>query len=87
MGKTQLALALEDQAAEEARLFFHQISGLHEQSSIILTSNKGFEDWPELFEDTEMVTAALDRPMHNCDMVRMDGKSYQLEHRKTFLEK
>ena len=72
---------------KEASLFFHLISGLHEQSSIILTSNKGFEDWPELFGDTEMVTAALDRLMHHCDVVRMDGKSYRLEHRKTFLEK
>ena len=72
---------------KEASLFFHLISGLHEQSSIILTSNKGFEDWPELFGDTEMVTAALDRLMHHCDVIRMDGKSYRLEHRKTFLEK
>uniref|UniRef100_UPI00307A4A3C IS21-like element helper ATPase IstB n=1 Tax=Enterocloster clostridioformis TaxID=1531 RepID=UPI00307A4A3C len=72
---------------KEASLFFHLISGLHEQSSIILTSNKGFEDWPELFGDTEMVTAVLDRLMHHCDVIRMDGKSYRLEHRKTFLEK
>lgn len=72
---------------KEASLFFHLTSALHEQSSIILTSNKGFEDWPELFGDTEMVTAALDRLMHHCDVIRMDGKSYRLEHRKTFLEK
>lgn len=62
---------------KEASLFFHLISELHEQSSIILTSNKGFEDWPELFGDTEMVTAALDRLMHHCDVIRMDGKSYR----------
>lgn len=62
-------------AHKEPSLFFHLLSGLHEQSLIILTSNKGFEDWPELFGDTEVVTAALDRLMHHCDVVRMDGKS------------
>lgn len=72
---------------KEVILCFHLISGLHKQRSIILTSNKGFEDWPELFGDTEMVTAALDLLMHYCDVVQMDGKSYRLEHRKTFLEK
>lgn len=59
---------------QEAILFFHLISGLHEQNSIILTSNKGVEDWPELFGDTDMVTAALDRLIYHCDMIQMVWK-------------
>lgn len=87
--KTHPALALGCRAAQEGyKVSFVTMAGLHEQSSIILTSNKCFEDWrPELFGGTEMVTAALDRLMHHCDVIRMDGKSYRLEHKKTFLEK
>ena len=66
---------------EEANMFFQLISTLHEQASIIVTSNKSFEDWTELLGDDALTTAVLDRLVHKCELFNMTGKSYRLEHR------
>lgn len=68
---------------EEANLFFQLISSLHEQASIIITSNKGLEDWTELLGDPALTTAVLDRITHRCELFNMNGKSYRLEHRES----
>lgn len=68
---------------EEANLFFQLISSLHEQASIIITSNKGLEDWTELLGDPALTTAVLDRITHRCELFNMTGKSYRLEHRES----
>lgn len=68
---------------EEANLFFQLISSLHEQTSIIITSNKGLEDWTELLGDPALTTAILDRITHRCELFNMSGKSYRLEHRES----
>ena len=68
---------------EEANMFFQLISALHEQASIIITSNKGFEDWTELLGDDALTTAVLDRLVHRCELFNMTGKSYRLEHRES----
>ncbi|SDZ35823.1 DNA replication protein DnaC [Proteiniborus ethanoligenes] len=68
---------------EEANLFFQLISTLHEQASIIITSNKGLEDWTELLGDPALTTAVLDRITYRCELFNMTGKSYRLEHRKS----
>ena len=68
---------------EEANLFFGLISTLHEQASLIITSNKGFEDWTELLGDPALTTAVLDRITYRCEVITMQGKSYRLEHRQT----
>lgn len=68
---------------EEANMFFQLISALHEQASIIITSNKGFEDWAELLGDDALTTAVLDRLVHKCELFNMTGKSYRLEHRQS----
>lgn len=68
---------------EEANLFFQLISTLHEQASLIITSNKGFEDWTELLGDPALTTAVLDRITHRCESFNMSGKSYRLEHRES----
>lgn len=68
---------------EEANLFFQLISSLHEQASIIITSNKGLEDWTELLGDPALTTAVLDRITHRCELFNMSGKSYRLEHRES----
>ncbi|QAA34012.1 IS21-like element helper ATPase IstB [Clostridium manihotivorum] len=70
---------------EEANMFFQLISALHEQASIIVTSNKGFEDWAELLGDDALTTAVLDRLVHKCELFNMTGKSYRLEHRQSIL--
>jgi len=68
---------------EEANLFFQIISSLHEQASIIITSNKGLEDWTELLGDPALTTAILDRITYRCELFNMSGKSYRLEHRES----
>lgn len=70
---------------EEANLFFQLVSALHEQASIIITSNKGLEDWTELLGDPALTTAVLDRITYRCELFSMSGKSYRLEHRKLYL--
>lgn len=69
----------------EAGLFFHLLSELHEKTSILITSNKGFDQWPEFFGDPDVVLAALDRILYHCDIIQLDGKSYRLEHRESLL--
>lgn len=71
----------------EGNMFFRLISELQEQASIIITTNKGFEDWTEFLGDPALASAILDRLTYRCDKILMDGKSYRLENRKSFLGK
>ena len=73
--------------AVEGNMFFQLISQLQEQTSLIITTNKGFEEWAEFLDDTALATAILDRLSYRCDRIQMTGKSYRLENRKSFLEK
>ena len=73
--------------SSEGNLFFQLISELQEQTSIIITTNKGFEEWTEFLGDAALATAILDRLSYRCDRIQMSGKSYRLENRKSFLEK
>jgi DNA replication protein DnaC len=67
----------------EANLFFQLINKLYGQTSIIITSNKGPEEWGELLGDPAITTAILDRIIHKCEVINLDGDSYRLKHRKT----
>jgi DNA replication protein DnaC len=62
----------------EAYLFFQFISYRYEKSSTIITSNKSFGDWQELFADPVITTAILDRMLHHCKVVNIRGHSYRL---------
>ncbi len=68
---------------EEANLFFQLISALHEQASIVITSNNSFDEWAELLGDPALTTAVLDRISYRCELFNMTGKSYRLENRKS----
>lgn len=74
-------------SSTEGNLFFQLISELQEQTSILLTTNKGFEEWAEFLDDAALATAILDRLSYRCDRIKLSGKSYRLENRKSFLEK
>lgn len=71
----------------EANLFFHLINGLYERSSIILTSNKGPDQWGELKGelkgDQGITTAILDRLLHRVEVIHLNEDSYRLKHRST----
>ena len=72
--------------ATEGNMFFQLISELQERTAIIITTNKGFEEWTEFLGDAALATAILDRLAYQCDKIQMNGKSYRLENRKSFLE-
>lgn len=64
---------------EEAHLFFQFISNRYERSSTVITSNKSFTDWAQVFGDPVIVTAILDRLLHHCVVVNIKGKSFRLK--------
>lgn len=63
---------------EECNLFFRFIANRYEKSSTIITSNKAFSDWTELFHDPVIVTAILDRLLHHSTVINIRGNSYRL---------
>lgn len=63
---------------QEAYLFFQFVSYRYERSSTIITSNKSFGDWQELFGDPVIATAVLDRLLHHCKVINIKGHSYRL---------
>lgn len=64
---------------EECHLFYRFIATRYERSSTIITSNKAFGDWQELFHDPVIVTAILDRLLHHSVVVNIKGNSYRLK--------
>src|SRR5699024_5780580 len=70
----------------EANLFFHLINHLYERSSIILTSNKGPEDWGELLGDQGITTAILDRLLHRSEVIHLDGDSHRIKYRESVFQ-
>ena len=64
--------------SKEAYLFFKFVSYRYERSSTIITSNKSFGDWQELFGEQVIATAILDRLLHHCRVVNIKGHSYRL---------
>lgn len=65
--------------ANEAYLFFQFVSSRYEKASTIITSNKSFIDWQELFGDQVIASAILDRLLHHCRVVNIKGHSYRLK--------
>jgi DNA replication protein DnaC len=63
-----------------AMLFFQLMSRRYEHASTVLTSNKGFEEWGEIFGDEVMAAALIDRLVHHCHIVNIRGNSYRMRH-------
>ncbi len=59
-------------------LFFQLVNARYEKGSMILTSNKSFKDWGEIFGDSVAASAMLDRLLHHCHIVNIRGNSYRL---------
>lgn len=61
-----------------AMLFFQLMARRYEQASTVLTSNKGFEEWGDIFGDDVMAAALIDRLVHHCHIVTIRGNSYRM---------
>ena len=63
---------------EECHLFYQFVASRYERASTVITSNKAFSDWAELFHDPVLVTAVLDRLLHHSAVINIKGHSYRL---------
>ena len=63
-------------------LFYEIISKRYEKGSLIITSNKSFDDWGSIFHDRILATAILDRIVHHCHLILIKGDSFRMKQQK-----
>ncbi len=71
--------------ATAGNLFFQLVNARYERGAMILTSNRGFSEWGEVFGDPVVATALLDRLLHHGVVVQIEGSSYRLRQHADLL--
>ena len=66
-------------------LFFQLVNARYEKGAMILTSNRGFAEWGEIFGDPVVATALLDRLLHHAVVIQIEGSSYRLRQHADLL--
>ena len=64
---------------DSANLFFNLISKRYEKSSTIITTNSPFSKWADIFQEPVLTNALLDRLLHHCSVININGPSYRLK--------
>lgn len=64
---------------EDSNLFFQFIDMRYEKKSTILTTNRNFHEWDEIFYDTVITNAIMDRILHHAHVISISGNSYRLK--------
>jgi DNA replication protein DnaC len=70
----------------DAVAFFNLINELHNKTSLIITTNKSPKEWADILNDPVLTTALLDRILYRCEIIKLNGKSYRMENRKTIFD-
>jgi DNA replication protein DnaC len=68
-------------ARADANMVFQLVARRYERGSILATSNKAFSEWGQVFGDDVLASAILDRLLHHCDVISINGPSYRLKDR------
>lgn len=71
---------------QDAVAFFNLINELHDRTSLIITTNKSPKEWADVLKDEVLTTALLDRILYRCEIIKLSGKSFRMENRKTIFE-
>ncbi|QRK14022.1 IS21-like element helper ATPase IstB [Archangium violaceum] len=72
--------------ARNADLLFQLVNLRYEKRSLVLTTNQAFSDWPTIFPNASCATALIDRVIHHCDIVSIEGDSYRRREAEASLE-
>jgi DNA replication protein DnaC len=68
---------------KQAVALFNLVDYLHQRASIIVTTNKSPDEWVKILDDEVLATAILDRLLFKCEVIKLSGKSYRIQNRKT----